>query len=179
MFEGIFRNKYKKRTDGKEWTKNAAVQAIAKEMQEYNPVVVKNRMCIEGEDLTLRLNFISGNYTDVGELDLNASIEFVRGSKAVGFIDLFQIILKPLCSKSHRHLHIYKDQVWKSSGLRIEVIEIVKPILAVMLREESRTRFFNGEEVEQHGYKFKLPQGTKDGWLLKKTSSLNEVLKVR
>lgn len=140
---------YKKRGDGKKWTKNQAIKAIAEEFGSLH-VTVRGNVILVPSVSALSVEFISSNFSDPGELELNGSIFFKVGNQEVMWEDLFSYA-KGVYGERYRGLHLYRDEEWEGSRLQKECREAYLPLLSILVDEKKRGAFLNGQEVQYKG----------------------------
>ena len=75
------KHSYTKRTDGKTWTKNTVIQAVADELAELQPQIhAQNTLTFRARP-DLRVEFIASNFAEANALELNASVFMDRAGK--------------------------------------------------------------------------------------------------
>lgn len=170
---GIF-----KREDREQWTKKLVIERIAKELVDFKPQLTKNSIEFRG-DYSLKLEFISDNYADKKNIELNASVIFGDDGRTYEWVDLFHLT-KYLLARWHQPLMIRKDDQWEGSNLQADCENIYRPLIRALMDSQLANSFLRGETIEAEGRKLSLPGRNKEtAWILDDSERLADWLAKR
>jgi hypothetical protein len=143
---------YQKKAGGKEWTKNAIIIQIAKELGALLPSQKGNNLIFK-EDNTIKLEFIADNFADKNRVELNATIFFSYAEQDLMWFDIFHLA-KVYYGDNYRALSIMRDEEWDGSNIQKECQEFLLPLMQILLKKGTAFELLEKGRVESSGFMF-------------------------
>ncbi|HEX8182829.1 MAG TPA: hypothetical protein VF575_04485 [Candidatus Saccharimonadales bacterium] len=169
---------YKKRVDGKLWTRKDVLRSIVNDVAPIECRLESSSLYINNRDVTLIFEFISSNYAEKNEIDLNANIKLRKDNVEFEWVDLFHLI-KSLQRKYERPLSIQKDEQWSGSTFQKQVLYIIKPLINTLRDPLKASQFLVGNKVCYEDISLQIKSDTDNEWILKSSVELSHWLNSR
>lgn len=158
--------------------RKSVLNAFASELKPLKTHVNGNKIIV-GDNTVVKLEFISNNYADKTEIDLNANIIVSIEGDTYEWVDLFHLIKSMQSISGQRPLNIKKTGSWKGSSFQQQVQQIIKPVLIMLISGDHRDEFLNGKKVDIGGSVLQLSENKDDEWIHSDSSKLAEWLEAK
>lgn len=139
----LFKPKYKKRADGKVWTKKALIERMYMEIGVAEIAQIdKGNLWKLNRKLPLYISFGNSNYADANTLEIVDSI-FIKSQESEFLVGTLFEICKQYFGKNYRSLTIFKDENFEESRLQRECREVYRPLFMQLKDEVDILRVLN------------------------------------